>query len=225
VVVVIWATPSVQVARGDLLTYQIQVKNFNRSAKDNVRVYIPYDSSQLTIVGAEFEDADDWVSELSPVHVLVTFPKLGGGETRTASLQARVANDLPDGTVITTWPSYSWANSETTDDPRSSNAMPVVVGPTSETSPFVWTGVQPQRGPVGMTFGFFSDRFLPYEEVMASLAVPGDVTADQDLSVQADPQGRVWISFWSGKLQPGTYDMLLEGEWSNLQGKATFTVE
>ncbi len=223
--VVIWPTPSVQVARGDILSYQIQVKNFNRSGQSNIRVYIPYDAQQLTIIGAEFEHPDDWISELSPQHVLVTFPTIDGGRSRTATLYARVANDLPDGTVISTWPSYSWNDSRAERYPRSSNAVPILVGATNVNSDVLWMAAEPASGPPGTVFNFFSDRFLPIETVQAFLVVPEVGPIEQDSKTEADRRGRVWLDFASDDLAPGTYQLEVRGLLSNLRASATFVVE
>lgn len=224
-IVVVWPTPNVQVRPGELLTYQIQAKNFNRSGQSNIRVYVPYDSSQLTIVGTAFEGEDDWLSELSPVHALVVFPDLAGGQSRTATLYARVANDLPPGTVITTWPSYSWSESDTQKDARSSNAAPVVVGATNELSPYVWMNVWPSSGPPGTTFGFFSDRLFPFEDVEATLIIPGTGPVDTGISSTVNGEGRVWLEYASSDLPPGSYEFEVRGLFSNLTARTTFVIE
>lgn len=225
-IVVVWPTPSVQVARGDILTYQVQVKNFNRNAHSNIRVYIPYDNSQITFIGAEFEDNDnEWISELSPAHVLVKVEEIAGGQSIAVNLFARVAGDLPDGTVITTWPSYSWNDSRSQKKPRSSNAVPVVVGAINEASPFVWMSVDPTRGTASTTYLFFSDRFLPLEPVQASIIAPGDTILENRLNAAADERGRIWFNLSGAGLAPGTYHMVAVGHWSNLQSQVSFVVE
>jgi hypothetical protein len=223
-VVVVWPTPSIQVAPGGLLTYQVQVKNFNRSARNNIRVYLPYQASQLTITGAEFEGEDDWISELSDVHMVVVFPHLAGSETRTATIYARVAGDLPYGTIITTWPSYSWDDSRREDHPRSANAAPVLVGPEEQNSPFVWLAVEPQQGTSETRFSFFSDRFLPHETVDTALVVPGGQTYPLGRRTTADARGRIWLEVPGRDIPPGTFQLLVTGLSSNLQGATTFTV-
>jgi hypothetical protein len=224
-VVTIWPTPSVQVARGDVLTYQVLVKNFDRTSKSNVRIYIPYDANQLTIMNAEFtEGSDGWVSELSPVHVLVTFPEIGGGQSYVATISTRVANDLPDDTVITTWPSYSWSNSRTQSNPKSANAAPVVVGAGNVASPFVWMAVQPQSGNQTATFNFFSDRFMPFEPVQSAIVLPDGTTYDIELRGRADDHGRIWLGLEGKWLQPGSYELEVRGLASNLRARAPFTI-
>jgi hypothetical protein len=224
-VVTIWPTPSVQVARGDVLTYQVLVKNFDRTSKSNVRIYIPYDANQLTIMNAEFtEGSDGWVSELSPVHVLVTFPEIGGGQSYVATISTRVANNLPDDTVITTWPSYSWSDSRTQSAPKSANAAPVVVGASNIASPFVWMAAQPQSGTQATTFNFFSDRFMPFEPVQSAIVLPDGTTYDIELRGRADDHGRIWLGLEGRWLQPGSYELEVRGLASNLRARAPFTI-
>jgi hypothetical protein len=225
-VVVVWPTPSVQVARGDVLTYQVQAKNFNRNAQSNVRVFIPFDGRLIDVIGTAFEEgSDDWVAGVSENAILVVFPQLDGGETRTITIYTRVAPDLPDGTVITAWPSYSWDDSRWEDNPRSTNAAPVLVGATNESSPFVWMSVTPDRGTRETTFSFFSDRFMPGEPVQAAIVPPNGAPYDIELRTDADSLGRVWLDLWGGWLEPGTYELEVRGIYTNLRARARFVVE
>jgi hypothetical protein len=223
-VVVVWPTPGIQVTPGGLLTYQVQVKNFNRSSKSNIRVYLPYHASQLAITGVEFEGEDDWVSELSEVHMVLVFPYLAGSETRTATIYARVADYLPYGTVINSWPSYSWDDSRSEDHPHSANAAPVLVGPEEQHSALVWLAVEPTQGTSETRFSFFSDRFLPHETVEAALVVPGGETYHLGRRTTADAQGRIWLEVPGRDIPPGTFQLLVTGLSSNLQGATTFIV-
>jgi hypothetical protein len=225
VVVVLWPVPNVQVAAGDILAYQVQVKNFNRTAHSNIRVYIPYDENLLTIEGTAFEPGSDvWVSELSPAHILLTFPKISGGHSRIATVYARVNSSLPPGTIITTWPSYSWADSRSQTDSRSANPAPVVVGSSNELSPFVWMGIAPEQAGAGVPRTAFSDRFLPFEEVEATLLLPGQEPRVLSSST-ADSHGRVWLPIATENLPPGRYEVQLRGLLSNLKGVAGLRVE
>ncbi len=225
-VVVTTAVPGVTVAPDGLLTYTVQVKNYRRDAASNVRVYVPYDGTHLTIERVEFAPGgDDWVSELSAVHTLLTFPQVGGGTTRSATVYARVRPDTPPGTVLTTWVSYSWNDSRAARDPRSSNAVPVLVGAGDEHSPFVWGAIEPldDNGTRGLSF--FSDRFVPGEPVAAALVVPGvgPVTLD-DVRGQADARGRVWLAYRPTGQPPGDYHLLVTGRYSDLQAQVPFTL-
>lgn len=225
-IVVVWPVPSVQVARGDLLVYQVQAKNFNRSAKNNIRVYLPYDAQQLTIMGAETEQRTDWISELSSSHVLVTFDELGGSQSRTVTIYAQVADDLPDGTVINMWPSYSWSDSRTQKRARSANAAPVVVGAANAHSASAWLAVEPARAPVGTTFGFFTNRLLPGEPVEVALLNAVGQRQPLDIAAQVDGQGQVWLEVAPSDVQipPGFYQLAVRGMLSNLEALATFEV-
>jgi hypothetical protein len=225
VVVVVWPVPNVVVKAGDILAYQIQVKNFNRDAHSNIRVYIPYDENLMTIEGTAFEPGSDvWVSELSKAHILLTFPEISGGHSRIATVYARVNSNLPEGTVITTWPSYSWNDSRSQNDPRSANAAPVVVGPSNELSPYVWMGLDPAQASAGVLRVAFSDRFMPFEEVEATLLIPGYEPRIIG-TTNADSHGRVWFSIGTESLPPGRYDVQLRGLFTNLQAAAGLRVE
>lgn len=225
VAVVVWPTPSIRVARGDILTYEVVAKNFSRDAHTNIRVFLPYDQTQITIVGAEFEDpAQDWVSELSGAHVLVSFRELEGGESRTATIYARVANDLPDDTIINMWPSYSWNHNRSQRNALSSNAAPVLVGAANEHSPFVWMNVEPDSGSTTDTYRFFSNRFVAGETIDAVLVAQGRTDPIETYVADADTKGQLWLNTGGEALPPGTYELFARGRLSDLQGVATFTV-
>jgi hypothetical protein len=225
VVVVVWPVPNVVVKAGDILAYQIQVKNFNRTEHSNIRVYVPYDENLITIEGTAFEPGSDvWVSELSGAHILLTFPEISGGHSRIATVYARVKSNLPDGTVITTWPSYSWNDSRSQENPRSANAAPVVVGSSNELSPFVWMSLDPAQAGAGALRIAFSDRFMPFEDVEATLLIPGQEPRVLHRTT-ADSHGRVWFSLGAEALPPGRYDVQLRGLLSNLQARAGLAVE
>lgn len=226
IVVVVWPTPSVQVARGDILAYQVQVKNFARNPHTNIRVYLPYDPAQLTILYADFDQPGGWVSELGRAHLVVSFKELAGGRSQTGTVYARVASDLPDDTSIGMWPSFSWRNSRTErpGNARRSNAAPVVVGPTSIASPFVWMSLTPAQGPAATTFRAFSDRFVPDEAVEAILVTPtGNRVRAERLPVNSE--GQVALEIPPDSLTPGSYQLVLHGLLSNLQAVQPFVVE
>lgn len=225
-VVVVWPVPGVQVARGDILAYQVQVKNFGRNPHSNVRVYLPYDARQLTIVDARFDQSQGWISELGGGHVLIGFDEIEGGRSVKGTLYARVAGDLPDGTIINMWPSLSWRNSRTEHpgDAKKGNAAPVIVGATNISSPFVWMDVTPDRGTAATSFRFFSNRFVPDEAVEAVLVTP---TGNQRLAerLPVDNEGQMYLEIPGGSLSPGSYQLVVRGILSNLQAVQGFVVE
>lgn len=223
VVVVLWPTPSVQVRAGDVLVYTFQAKNFRRNGLSTMRVFMPYNPEHITILDAQTERPDDWLSELGTEHITITFGEIPGGESYHVRVTARVNPDLPDGTVLNAWLGYSWVTPGGTSGPYGGNAAPVVVGATTQDSPNVWMLTYPDQGPVGSEFGFFSDRFVPGEEVAATLAYPDGRHVEYARN-RVNSNGQVWFAVQDGSLPPGNYALLLRGLLSNLHGSSGFVI-
>ncbi|NJK81331.1 MAG: hypothetical protein HC876_03695 [Chloroflexaceae bacterium] len=223
VVVVAWPTPSIQVRAGDMLTYQFQAKNFNRNGITTIRMYMPYDPDQITILNAESERPADWLSELGKEHIVVTFGEFEGGETYTVRVNARVKSDLPAGTVINAWVGYSWVTPGGTHGPKAANAAPVLVGDTNIDSPYVWMNQYPQQAPADTIFGLYSDRFVPGELVEVMVTAP-DGSERVYAREAVNSQGQVWLSVYDAGFAPGVYTATATGLLSNLRGVVTFEV-
>lgn len=223
VIVTIRPEPSIQVARGSILAYELRVQNRGDRSASSILVHMPYNPGQITLVGTQFAQSNDFVSVIAGDYIKVRFAKLEKNRERTATLYMQVADNLPDGTVINMWAGYSWDADDGAASARSSNAAPVLVGDTNQTSAWVWMMVTPVQAPVGTTHTFFSDRFMPSEQVFVWLNTP-DGPQGLDFSVDADTHGRVQIGYASSALTPGTYQMVAQGERSQLTAVTTFIV-
>ncbi len=224
VAVAIWPTPSVQVASGHLLVYEVRVKNFGAGRATQVEVNLPYDPQTLTVENAYFSDKSSWVSELDPASIEVTFLNLDEDDTRLGTISFRVASNVPENTVINMWAGFSWENDRADEEGRLSNAAPVVVGSSDISNPHITLLVDPIRGTADTVYSFFSDRFAPNEEMRAWLNTPGLPEAI-DLNATTDSRGRIWVRLVSPHLSPGPYSLVLYGSRSELTGVGAFIVE
>jgi hypothetical protein len=223
VAVVIWPAPSIRVARGGTLAYEIRVKNYGKGDAESIQVRLPYDKNQLAVTGSKFDDPGDWVSELKDDQVTVTFGQLKAAKSRAATLYFQVGGTLLENTVLSARAFYNWS-AESSEGAGSSNWAPVLVGGGNDSAPWVSTTVDPVSGLAGTTHHFFSDRFIPGEGIITWLNTPDGVEA-LDIRGQADLMGRVWIDFKSNYRRSGTYSLVLYGARSNLTGVATFYVQ
>jgi len=218
----IWPSPSIIVVRGGTLAYELRVKNCGAGAAHSARVTLPYSRQQLLAIDSRFSDPRDWVSAVTDDYLDVTFGPIAAGEERTGTIVFRVSEWLPDRTVISMRATYAWSDARDGGGWRS-NWAPLLIGRGNESAPWVWLVVDPLGGVPGTTHHFFTDRFIPSEQIYTWLNTP-DGVKPLELRGVADLMGRVWIDFRSSGLRPGSYQLVLYGARSNLTAVATFIV-
>lgn len=215
VAVTIRPEPSIRVARSSQLTYRIFVRNYGTLGADSVVVELPHDPALIDLTNFAAEGAGDFVSADEPGRTEVTFGPVAAGERRTATLLYVVSGTAPDDTVISVRANYSYEAAE--DGGGRSNWAPVLIGSFSNTSRYVFLAVTPSQAPVGTIVSVFSDRFIPYEPVVAWLdTTTGIEPLEVDLA--ADAFGRVSFGLPTRDLAPGTYEVVLYGQRSRLTG-------
>lgn len=248
--VVLEATPNIWVQRGDTITYHARIKNIGGLAATNASFYMPYDSTQMAIIGNQADEGIS-INSSSNNYVLVTAQNLQPEEERTFSLQAMVAETVPDGSVITAKVSFhqrgkslSMPSSSNKPVPLqqgdaaivpvtevdtsmmiTSNTVPVLVGDANVSSPFVWMEARSIQGQEGTIYHFFSDRFVPNEEVVTWLNTPSGDVQELDMVSESNGSGQVWFQLSDKDYVPGTYQLVAYGIDSNLRAVATFVVE
>lgn len=221
--VAVWPTPSIRVARGAILSYEIRLYNDGEGGADGVQLTMPFDPAQLTLVGSDLDrGAGDWVSAVRQREVVVSFGRLAERRQRVGYLYFRVGGQLPDNTVIGLRPAYRWSDARGTSE-RSANWAPVLAGGASDDGRYVWTIVQPVTGAATELRTFYSNRFAPGETVTAWLNAPSGVIA-LDLIGAADASGQVWLAYRPSRLAPASYQLVVYGTRSRLVGVATFIV-
>jgi hypothetical protein len=223
ITVVAWADPSLRVARGGTLAYELRVYNDGEGGAKSARVTLPFDPALMTLVGSRLDrGAGDWVSEVRSNAVVVTFGRLGDEEMRSGFVYFRVGSFLADNTVLSTRPAYSWSDDRGTHE-RSGPWAPVLVGGGNDSAAYVWTIVQPVTGLPSELRTFYSNRFAPGETVTTWLNAPRGVVS-LDLRETVDEQGQVWLEYRPSLLAPGSYQMVVYGNKSRLAGVVTFVV-
>lgn len=220
--ITIWPAPSIRVARGGTLEYEIRIKNYGKGIARETDVTLPFDSRQLQVTDFRRKRAGDWVSKLSDNQVTVTFGEVRSGEATSATIVFRVGAALAADTVLSVRGAHAWSDNAGGGSGLS-NWAPVLVGGGNDSAPWVWTIVTPLSGGAGTSHRFFSDRFIPEEGIITWLNTPSGVKG-LDLRGQADAMGRVYLDFKSSGLKAGTYQMVLYGARSGLTGVATFYV-
>lgn len=222
IAVTLWPSPSIHVARGGTVAYEIRLKNYGAGSASTTRVTLPFNNQQLSVVGSAFTKAGDWVSEVTSDRVVVTFGPAEPGEFRTATITFRAGTTLADNTVVNMRASYDWTDAGGSRGWRS-NWTPLLARAANTSAAWVWLSVDPVAGFPGTTHRFFTDRFIPGEGIRTWLNTP---TGSRPLTIQgvADTDGRVTINFNSSGLPRGAYSMVLYGARSNLTAVASFTV-
>jgi hypothetical protein len=224
IAVTIIPTPNVGVQAGSIVSYQVRVKNFNDSTASRVLVHMPYDPQQLEVLDAAFTGTEDWVNAVGRDFVGITFGDVGGRQTRTATVRMRVAEHLPQGTVINMWAGYGWDDGGGGDSDRSANAAPLVVTDTDVSSGATWMQVEPAQGQAGTVYGFFSNRFAPGERVLFWLETPYGTEA-LNAERYADAQGRVWFEFDSSGFPAGSYELVMRSQRTEQIAVAPFSIQ
>lgn len=220
VAVMIWPKPSIWVARGGALEYEIRLVNYGDGTAQSTQVTLPYNRSRFTVESSRLNSSKgDWVSALDPQSFTVTFGPLRPGERRSGVIVLRVNGALPHATLID-----MRADVRHDDGANRSNWAPVLVGSGAADSAFAWVAVDPTSGPLGTRYNFMSNRFLPGETVTTWLNMPGGSISPLDLRGTANADGSVWLNLTNNNLRPGTYQLVLYGNRSGITGVASFTV-
>lgn len=216
--------PSIQVVPGGTIAYRMSVRNTGGSFADEVRVQVSYDPAQLTILGTDFERVGDWITDSAPGMLKLVYAGVGVDKRHTATIYARVADNLPPGTVISLWTLYAWQEGGYEAVNNRGNAAPVLVGEENRTSPWVWMAVDPVKAAPGVQRGFFTDRFVPGEPIKVWLSTPDGLHRRRDLNAEADGNGHLRIHLATDDLQPGYYQLVAQGQRSELVAGAAFLV-
>jgi hypothetical protein len=224
VAVTLWPTPSLRVTRGSIIAYDIRAKNFGEGEADRVEVTLPYDPQTLTLLDAFFDDNGAWVSAVDRDSVEVTFLDVDKNEEHTGTLLFRVADTVPNGAVISMWAHFGWENDREDEEGKLSNAAPVLVGDSEKTEQHIVLMVDPEHGPSGTIYTFFSDRFGPNEKITGWLNTTV-LPEELELDLETDSTGRVQLAFSSHDLPPGPYSLVLYGNRSGLTGVGAFLVD
>lgn len=228
--VTIWPKPSIWVARGAILEYEFRLTNYGRGTARETVVVFPINRAQVYGFYTSLDSrAGDWVRSVDQNSITVVFGPLNGGARRSGKLFMRVNENLPlpsptqAPVLIDTRASYTFRDDARGGGQRT-NWAPVLVGGGPVDVPYIWVRRTPESGPVGTRFAFFTNRFLPGEEVTTWLNAPWGV---QSLSLRgtANSEGSIELVLNSAGLPRGTYQIVLYGQRSGLTGVASFVVQ
>lgn len=224
VAVTVWPKPSIWVARGAVLEYELRIKNHGKGDARSTTVQLPFNPAHMSVGYSGLDaKAGDYVSQVKRDSVTVTFGPLDAGKARSGKLFFRVNGSLAHATVLSMRSNYSWRDANVGGGQRG-NWAPVLVGSGPADAQYAWVEVKPAMGPAGTQHRFFSDRFLPGETVTTWLNTARGVQA-LDLRGVANADGSVTLIYASKGLARGNYQMVLYGQRSGLTGVAAFVVE
>jgi hypothetical protein len=215
------ARPSVRVARGALLAYDIELTNYGSGDAGRTVVRLNYNRNLVAVSHSEL-NRRDWVSDIEDRYVEISFGELDGKRSRTGTIYFRVKSNVADNSVIDGRASVSWEDSDSGGS-MTTNWAPVLVGGGNEHSDWAWLQVTPESGSAGTTFRFFTDRFIPGEEVVFWLNTPDGVKA-LDLREDADRYGRVWADIGTRNYKPGWYSLVARGMRSEVEAVRAFQI-
>ncbi len=231
VAVTIWPKPSIWVARGAILEYEFRLTNYGRGTARETVVIFPINRAQVygfyTSLNSQ---AGDWVRSVDQNSITVVFGPLNAGARRSGKLFMRVNENLPlpsptqTPVLIDTRASYTFRDDARGGGQRT-NWAPVLVGGGSVDAPYIWVRRTPESGPAGTRFAFFTNRFLPGEDVTTWLNTPSGGVQPLSLRGTANSEGSIELVLNSAGLSRGLYQIVLYGQRSGLTGVASFVVQ
>ncbi|MEI7642731.1 MAG: hypothetical protein WCJ55_00355 [Chloroflexales bacterium] len=222
IAVALRATPSIWVARGALLEYEIRVVNYGDGGAHGIDVTLPYYRGQYTLESTSLNSKKgDWVRQIDSRSFTVRFGPLSADTWRSGRIFLRVNANLPYQTLLNIRAVYNWDGGP--HDDRFSNWAPVLVGNGAADAPYIWMAITPDRGLTGTTYRIFSNRFFPEEMISTWLNTPYGVRP-LSLRGSADTKGGLTLRYVSSGLVPGNYQIVFYGNRSGLTGVASFIV-
>lgn len=111
ITVTIWPIPSLYIARGEKLEYEMRVENIGKGEADSIRVTLPFDEDHLELLDVRFKQSQGWVSQHADDQLSLVFEHLEEGDNRIATIYMQVANTLTDDTEIDLQASFEWSDS------------------------------------------------------------------------------------------------------------------
>jgi hypothetical protein len=221
------AVPSITVAPGEVLAYKFTLRNRGDSDLAYARTVLPFDPALVTPISTTFSSELDYVEKIENNTMVIHFGGVSSNSARISVIYMRVNPAAPHGAVITGLAGYDWEDKDGNYafNYRSS-AAPVKVAAENLTNPTAWVAVDPGQAPAGTEFGFFSDRFVPKEEVQPALKYPdgSEERLSRGSRALVNDAGRVWLRYDSSGLAPGTYEYILRGLRSEMVGSVPFVV-
>jgi hypothetical protein len=214
------AEPNLQVVRGQLVIYNLHVRNWGEGHADWVMIQIPFDPTRLQIVDAQFSRDDMWVSELPTNQVVIKLGRLIRFASATGVVRFRVlANASAE--PINLQPVVSWGDGGASEERYArhrANMSSVMIGDRAVSGEaalaVATTGEQITITGEGYAPGEFIDTWYNI--------------GDRDIGtvrVVADNDGKIRIVVNRADLPAasGAYRLVARGVYSHVTRVATFT--
>lgn len=212
-------SPSISAAPGGVVTIVIEVANRGRGRAINATITLATDPALVAVLDARFSRSGAWVSSLTPQAIVIQTGALASStDLVTITLRLRVLPGAPAGAAIGARASFTWRDGVSGGSGRS-NLPALVVGAADQDSPTLPLTVTADA--VGLSYS--SAIFAPLEPVGVWYNTP-DGKAVPVATLRADLNGQVSGFLRTAGLAPGSYSLVVSGEWSLLTSVGTFEV-
>lgn len=216
----LYVTPA-RANRGDVVSYEILVKNSGNARADRARVELPF-SEHMQVIRTEFGSSTTWVSALGETELTVMFGRLNRGEERRAKLFFEVGPNAPDGLEVRV---RATGRYEGDGSARFHSTYVTLTVGGQDTAPEPSVTVEPAVTPAGGRLVFQVRNYFPREQIFTWLNALGGSVLETNVASQADARGETSLTFDTRKLQPGEYSMVVFGNSSQITTVVPFTVQ
>lgn len=217
-------TPRVFATAGSTVDMVATVRNLDTGRAKDVTVTMPLDPNVMSVVDVQFERTDDGAGVISstPTELVFTPGEVAGETERTVTIRVQLSDSLAEGTPLGM--RLNTEGSGTESGRRIGNLPQLRLGSANQDATVDSMTASPVSGPAGSTHTFTANTFHPNEPVTLwyHTASGEDVEVG---TVSADAEGVVSVLFTTTGLAAGDYTMVGNGNWSQLQAVAPFTVE
>ncbi len=109
---------------------------------------------------------------------------------------------------------------------RRANASPVIVSDVNHADPFIWMEATPTHCKSGEKVRLFTNRFAPFERFSITLHFPdGHEEKAPGKKIKSNSVGKVWITLDTSGLDPGSYQLIIEEQRSQLKAIPTLVID
>jgi hypothetical protein len=218
--VVLRPSPSGVVRRGEIVTYTIVATNHGRGPAGGATIAVPFDPQLLTVLDAQFNRADAWVSTLDNARLEIRTGRLdSNGDSVTCTLRLAVAAGAPEGTTLATRLEYRWSDA-TGGGSGASNRATVRVGESQDDRSILPL----EFGADGDALIFGAAHFAPGEPVTFWYNTPARTVIGAG-TIEADAAGVARLRFDDNGLAAGDYSMVAYGSWTGITAVAPFQTQ
>ena len=206
-------SPHLDASPGSVISYDIVATNRGRGLAKNVKITLPFDPSEVSVLDAHFSRPTAWVSQLLTSTLQIDTGSLGGGnDVITATVRLRVLPGVAVGTQLSERLSFHWSDGGRGGDGQS-NLPVLVVGQEATSVPTYPLTIDRAVG--ASTLSLSSSIFIPGEPIALWYDAPDGHSVGAG-TVTADANGALHATLSIAGLPSGRYQFIASGTWSQL---------